>query len=132
MRNLGWSGWLAFVVMAAIVLIACASASSSATVDKGTLIRMEVIRPEGPPIRGVVEDGSYLLLQSLASGKSLAFKPDIHRKPAKVQVFRVGQGTDGGELKDLVDETEVQIGASTPSPVAQVYSVRITEVLHPH
>jgi hypothetical protein len=93
------------------------------------LIRIEIVRREGPPIKGLVEDGSVLRLQDVSTGKAVAFKPMVHTQPAKVQVFAVELGANGAESMRLLDEADVKIGDTEATPVAKVYSVRILEVI---
>lgn len=130
MRKLRGSG-LFLLILATLALPACAGGSGMATTQKGSLIRMEVVGPQGPPIKSIIEEGSFLRLQDNASGRALAFKPDVHTSPAKVQVYQIEKGTDGAESLRLLDEAEVKIGSAESKTVAKVYSVRILEVIHP-
>lgn len=118
------------ILLAAVAafLAACAG-NSSASSGEPSLIRIEIVQQEGPPIKGLVEDGSFLLLKD-GKGRALAFKPDVHTRPAKIQVFEIEPGAQGGtETMRLVDETDVKIGAAEAKPVAKIYSVRILEVI---
>ena len=139
MLNPRWHG-TTLLLFAAVLLMACASASGvggtaagnaaeDTSGDKIALIRIEVLRPQGPPIKGLVEDGSFLRLENISTGETLAFKPDVHSKPPKIQVLEIKKRADGTESMRLVDETEVEIGAAATKPVAKVYSVRILEVI---
>lgn len=97
--------------------------------DKVGLIRIEVTPEGGGPIKSLVEDGQFLRIEE-KTGRSLAFKPDVHGGPAKIRVFEItknAEGVDKGE--QLLDETEVAIGASSPKLVAKTYLVRILEVI---
>jgi hypothetical protein len=135
MLNPRWHG-TTLLLFAAVLLMACVSASGvggpaagNAAGDKVDLIRIEVIRPQGAPIKGLVEDGSFLRLENLSTGETLAFKPDVHSKPPKIQVLEIKKATDGTESMRVVDEIEVEIGAAATKPVAKVYAVRILEVI---
>jgi hypothetical protein len=109
--------------------ISSAAKAPSAASGEPALIRIEVVRREGPPIKGLVEDGSVLRLQDTSTGRAVAFKPVVHTKPAKIQVFAVEPGANGAESMRLLDETDVRIGATETKPVAKIYSVRILEVI---
>ncbi len=124
------SGSTASAVSAAAATAAPAkSAASRPSSEEPTLIRIEVIRREGPPIKSLVEDGSVLRLQDNATGKAVAFKPDVHARPAKIQVFQIEKGANGAESMRLLDEADVRIGATETTPVAEIYAVRIVEVI---
>lgn len=129
-------GTALLILVVAVLAASCTNASSKPgesrpPVGEGSsLIRIEVIRPEGAPIKSLIEDGDYFQLRSPAEGRNLAFKPDVHSKPAKVQVFTIETGADGAESLRLLDEAEVEIGAATEAkPVAKVYAVRILEII---
>ena len=131
-----WCGTALFILIIVFLATACSNASSApgerqpSGTENSSLIRIEVIRPEGAPIKSLVEDGDYFELRSRSGGANLAFKPDVHSKPAKVQVFAIEAGADGVEALRLLDEAEVEIGATTEAkPVAKGYAVRILEII---
>jgi hypothetical protein len=130
-----WYGTVLLILVIGFLAASCTNASSTSgegkppVGERNSLIRIEVIRPEGVPIKGLVEDGDYFQLHSRSEG-NLAFKPDVHSKPAKIQVFAIETRSDGTESLRLLDEAEVEIGASSEAkPVAKVYAVRILEVI---
>jgi len=128
MQDPRWLRTVLLLAVAAVLLTACAGNAGAAS-KKESLIRIEVIRQEGSPIKGLVEDGSSLTLVDSSTGRTIAFKPDIHSKPAKVQVFEIEKGAQGAESMRLLDETEVTVGAPKAKPVAKIYGVRILEII---
>jgi hypothetical protein len=116
-----------FAAIGLLLLSVCAS--GSALQSKVSLIRVEV-KPEGTgPIKSLVEDGQYLRIEE-KTGRTLAFKPDVHTRPAKIRVFEILKSPDGTEKGEQpLDEAEVEIGASSPKLVAKTYLVRILEVV---
>jgi hypothetical protein len=89
---------------------------------------MEVTPQGGAPIKGLVEDGQPLRIEETA-GRALVFRADVHSKPAKIRAFEILKSSDGSETERLLDEASVEIGASSPKPVAKTYLVRILEVI---
>ncbi len=98
--------------------------------DRVELIRIEVTPEGGGPIKCLVEDGQFLRIEEWRTGRSLIFRPDVHGSPAKVRVFEIMKGPDGSEKgEQLLDEADLEIGASSPKPIAKTYLVRILEVV---
>jgi hypothetical protein len=92
------------------------------------LIRVEVTPEGGVPIKSLVEEGQPLRIEE-KGGRALAFRPDVHSKPAKMRVFEFVKGPGGTETERLLDQTDVEIGSSAAKPLAKTYMVRILEVI---
>ncbi len=98
--------------------------------DRVELLRIEVTPEGGGSIKSLVEDGQFLRIEEWRTGRSLTFRPDVHSSPANMQVFEVLRNPDGSERgEQLLDEADLEIGASSPKPIAKTYLVRILEVV---
>lgn len=115
-----------FIFIGLLLSLACVS--SGVSQGKVALIRVEVKPEGGVPIKSLVEDGQYLQIEE-KTGRSLAFKPDIHSKPAKIRVFEIKNSDSLGKGERALDEADVEVGASSPKLVAKTYLVRILEVI---